>query len=61
MVTCKEWRKEGSLEKFWNGAYLEDKEGEDLEIRGWRRLQQPLGIGELTTWSGSTRRSGEGK
>ena len=28
-----------SLGKFWNGAHLED-EGEDLEVRGCRRLQQ---------------------
>ena len=32
--------KKGFLGKFWNGAHLEDEEGEDLEIRGCRRLQE---------------------
>ena len=40
MATCKEWTKKGSLGKFWNSAYLEDEEGEDFEIRRWRRLHQ---------------------
>ena len=25
MVTCKEWMKRGSLEKFWNGVQLVEK------------------------------------
>ena len=40
MATCKEWIKKGSLRQFWNGAHLEDEEGEDLEFRGCRRLEQ---------------------
>ena len=35
-----EWMKEGFLEKFWTGVQLEEKEKEDLEIRGCRKLQQ---------------------
>ena len=40
MATCKGWTKKGALEEFWNGAHLEDKETEDLEIPGCRKLQQ---------------------
>ena len=29
MATCKEWKKEGSLEKFWNGVQLEEEKKED--------------------------------
>ena len=36
MTTCKEWKKKGNLEKFWNGVHLEEEEKEDLEIRGCR-------------------------
>ena len=63
MATCKEWTKKGDLQKFWNYAHLENKEMEDLEIRGFRKLQQELEIerGELTTWNGSTEKGGEEK
>ena len=57
---CKEWIKKGSLEKFWNGVQLERQEKEDLGIRGCKKLQQEWGRKELTTWNGSTEKSGEG-
>ena len=47
--------------KCWNGVYLEDQEGEELEIRGCRRLQKELERGELVTWNGSTEMGGERK
>ena len=37
MAMCKEWMKNGYLEKFWNGAHLEEQEKEYLEIRGWMK------------------------
>ena len=41
MATCKDWMKKGYLEKFWNGVHLEEEEEkEDLEIQGYRKLQQ---------------------
>ena len=40
MAMYKRWTKKGSVEEFWNGAHLEDEEGEGLEIRGCRKLQQ---------------------
>ena len=48
MAMCKGWIKEGPLWEFWNGAHLENEEREDLEIRGFRRLQEEwerLGMG----------------
>ena len=61
MATYKEWIKKDSLEKFWNGVHLKDKEREDFEIRGCRRLQQEWEIRELKTWNGSTEMGGEEK
>ena len=52
MATCKEWMKEGYLNKFWNGVNLEDEKTEQLEICGYRRLQQEWGRGELASWNG---------
>ena len=46
MVTYEEWIKRGYLKKIWNGVHLEEEEEEeeeekdDLEIRGFRKLQQ---------------------
>ena len=34
IITCKEWTKKGSLEEFYNSGHLEDKERENLVIRG---------------------------
>ena len=59
MATYKEWTKKGSLEKFGNGVHLENEEREDLEIRGYRRLQSERG--ELTTWNGQREKGGEEK
>ena len=53
------WPKKGSLEEFYNGAHLEDKEREDLGIPGCRRLQQEWESGELATWNESTERGRE--
>ena len=61
MATCKGWTKKSYLEEFWNGAHLENKEREDLEICGFRRLQQEWERGELATWNGSTEKGGERK
>ena len=43
MTTCNEWMKKGFLGKFWNDAHQKDEEGEDLEIRGCRMLQEERG------------------
>ena len=40
MASCKGWTKKGSLEEFWNDTHLEDKERENLEIRGCKRLHK---------------------
>ena len=61
MTTCKEWMKNDSLEKFWNGVPLEEEEKEDLEIRECRKLQQEWKRRVLTTWNGSTEKGGEEK
>ena len=47
--------KKDSLGKFWNVAHLEDEEGEDLEIRGYRRLQQEWERGEWVDGEGWTK------
>ena len=59
MATYKEWKKKGSLEKFWNGIHLEEEEKKDLEIHGRRVLQQEWERRELTTWNSSTEKSEE--
>ena len=46
MAMCREWNKKGSFGKLWNGALLEDEEGEDLESRRCRRLKQELESGD---------------
>ena len=48
-------------QKCSNGAHLEDKQREDLEIRGCMRLQQEWDRGELTTLNGSTEKGEEEK
>ena len=47
MATCKGWTKKGSLEEFYNGAYLEDEEREDLGMQEVTTGMRLRGIGEL--------------
>ena len=61
MATCKEWKKMGSFQKFWNAVHLEIEGREDLEICGCRRLQQESERGELITSNGSKEIDGEEK
>ena len=60
--------KKDNLQKFWNGVHLEEEEEEEeeeekenLEIRGYRKIQQEWEGRELTTWNGLTEKNGEGK
>ena len=53
------------LEKFWNCFRLEERETEDLEIRGCRKRQMESEIErervELSAWNWSTRKNKEEK